>query len=99
MPPLLAGKRLTHIGLAANGRYRPRTYAGVVTYFRATGPDGTWTRQPDVPWCDVAARVDVIDVPGHHAGPGSMLEEPHLPVLAGEVGALLQATAMPRSRA
>jgi amino acid adenylation domain-containing protein len=99
IPPLLAGKRLTHIGLAANESYRPSAYPGVVTYLRATGPDGSWTRRPDLPWCDVAARVDVIDVPGAHAGPGSMLDEPHLAVLAGEVDALLQATAVEGARA
>jgi len=76
--------------------YLPGIYPGRVTLFRAA--DATaHHRDPTLGWGEIAAGgVEVHQVPGDHY---SMLREPHVHALAGELRARLQAAVAGASRA
>lgn len=77
LPPLIA--HLEELAWRAFAAYRPRPYAGPLTFFRACA------RPPDycypIPiWAEVTGgRLSVCDVPGDHF---SMIREPHVNLLA-----------------
>ncbi|MCP4303679.1 MAG: amino acid adenylation domain-containing protein [bacterium] len=91
IPPVLAGKRLTHIGLAAYRQYVPAPYDGAILFFRATGADGKAKDRPDLTWREVA-DVERIDVCGEHTGSGSIVEDPYVGAIATELSKRLQGT-------
>ena len=84
IPPRLAGKQLTHIGLRAYRRYQPQPYDGSILFFRATGTDGAALDRPDITWSEVAA-VETVDVLGEHTGPRSIVEDPYVAAVAVEL--------------
>ncbi|MFQ5554515.1 MAG: amino acid adenylation domain-containing protein, partial [Acidimicrobiia bacterium] len=87
IPPALAGKRLTHIGIAAHRKYRPPRdpYDGTIIYFRAKGLAGEVSARPDTPWRALAAHVEVVGVPGFHTGDEAIIQEPYAATLGIEL--------------
>ncbi len=72
---------------AAACRYRPQTYQGALTVFRARAQALTGRRARDQGWAAFAdGDVDVFDVPGHH---DSCVAEPHVRHLADVLNAQL----------
>jgi amino acid adenylation domain-containing protein len=88
LPPGLAGKRITHIGLKAVRFSISGRYGGTVTFIRALG-DGTRFHDSIPRWQAVAGELIVRDSPGHHTGDGNMVSEPHAGVLATIIVELL----------
>jgi amino acid adenylation domain-containing protein len=88
LPSALAGKRMTHVSLAAEHTFHPRVYEGDVLYFRASD-DETRHERRDVPWHAYLTSLEVVDSEGGHWGEGSMLDEPHLTDLCRELNARL----------
>jgi len=80
---------LDDIGIAhlhAGRVYAPEKYAGVITLFRAEMQPVGSVFEPCIGWEALAAQVITHPVPGHHL---SILEEPHLAVLAKRLAACL----------
>jgi thioesterase domain-containing protein len=70
--------------LAAMARFQPKAYTGLVTLFRTAQ-----ARQAlDPRWAEICPRLRVAQVPGNHY---TMLEEPHVDVLAAQLDAELAA--------
>lgn len=73
----------------ASVRYRPRAYPGRIMLFRAEVQPILCSGDPLMGWGMLAAGgVDVRVVPGHHL---SIIDEPHVRVLARELAAALAA--------
>jgi thioesterase domain-containing protein len=94
--PLLLGRMSERHGAWLRSRYRPQAYDGAVVFLRATGAAGR-TPAPELSdgWRDAAPNVVYIDVPGDHAGPDSILAQPHVSVLAHALQAALDRTGLP----
>jgi len=70
-------------------RYRPQSYAGTVTLYRARAQALMGRRDRDQGWAAFAeGGVEVFDVPGHH---DSCVAEPHVRCLADLLNARLTA--------
>ncbi len=82
-------KKVARAQQKAWGDYRPRNYPGKITLFRARMQPFFSSHEREKGWKTLAeGGVDVIDVPGNHLG---MLQEPHVRVLARELGRRLNA--------
>lgn len=75
-----SGLDAEHVALKV---YRPRAYAGKVTLFRAVHRSTAAFDKSTYGWDGLAAEgVEVHEIPGRHVGEGSILNEPHVRVLA-----------------
>ena len=72
--------------------YRPKPYPGRVTLFLPTGIPNNQFRELRSSWSRIitAASLEVVSVPGGHY---SLVEEPHVRVLAAEIRARLDEAA------
>jgi thioesterase domain-containing protein len=70
-------------------RYRPQPSPCRVTLFRAGGDHPHALANPDLGWARLAP-VEIIHVPGNHH---TMMNEPHIAVLAGRLRGCLEAVA------
>ena len=75
--------------------HRTPRYEGPVTLFRSRGHCTVCSFDYRFGWSDYAPAIQVVLVPGAHE---SVLEEPHVNTLAGEVAACLAGTPAPRNR-
>ena len=93
-------RRIYKLNDQAAKDYVPQVYLGRVTLFKATdipthhltsGATATSRRYPLLGWDKIAVRgVEVHSVPGAHSFEGSMLNEPHVRVLAEKLKACLE---------
>jgi thioesterase domain-containing protein len=75
----------------AVSRYEPAFYPGRVTLFKAEATAAAPDAEPDYGWGRVSQEpVDVFTLPGTHTG---ILTEPHVQILAQELGARLDIAA------
>jgi len=58
-------RRMRESLTGAEARYRPRPYAGTITFFQAEDAEGA-PHDPTLVWGDLADRVEVVTVPGGH---------------------------------
>jgi thioesterase domain-containing protein len=71
----------------ALAEYVPQAYQGRITLFRACERSRRTYPDPDLGWGELAAGgAEVHDVPGNHL---TMLEEPHVRILAEQLRACL----------
>jgi aspartate racemase len=91
LPPGLAAKRITHIGLKAERFALSGRYAGTVTYIRALG-DGTRFHDSIPKWEAVAGKLVVRETPGHHTGDDNIVTEPHVGAMAAILVEQLRST-------
>jgi thioesterase domain-containing protein len=89
-------RRMFKLNEQAARDYKPQSYQGRVTLFKATDEPSSITllatsrRYPLLGWDSLAAGgVEVHEVPGGHAFEGSLLSEPHVRVLAEKLKACL----------
>ncbi|MDB6019360.1 MAG: hypothetical protein JWR19_3849 [Pedosphaera sp.] len=82
----------THIRALLN--YSPQSYDGKVTLFRSHGHPLFCSYDPQYGWGDLVREVEVQVVPGAHE---SILEEPHVKVLAERLSQCLRAAHEARS--
>ena len=97
IPLKLVEKRLTHIGIRAMSEYRPPIYPGRISFFRAAGGPPS-SRSPETRWRRVAAEVEVIEVPGRHAGIDALVNEPFVRTLAARLQSILDGESPPADR-
>ncbi|HEY0404146.1 MAG TPA: amino acid adenylation domain-containing protein [Pyrinomonadaceae bacterium] len=78
--------RVTH---AAVRDYKPRSYSGSMTLFRAEQqPDTPWARSPTFGWNDfVRGAVEVHRIPGHH---DNIIAEPYVKELGSKLRQCLE---------
>jgi aspartate racemase len=75
--------------------YVPEVYPGRITLFRASNGSRRTCPDPDLAWGKLAAGgVEVHDVPGDHA---TMMEEPHVRILAEHLRACLSGAQVDRT--
>ncbi len=72
--------------LLALARYVPGVYSGGATLFRAAEVRPGAATTTEAPWREKVARLEVLEAPGDHY---TMLEQPHVEVLAQRLGACL----------
>jgi amino acid adenylation domain-containing protein len=84
IPPLLAGKRLTHVALAAYRSYTPQPYDGEILFFRATAHYDPSESDVVAPWRDMA-RIRVVDVAGRHTGHDAIVDPPNVAIIGDEI--------------
>jgi amino acid adenylation domain-containing protein len=88
---IVAGRHSERHGVVALARYRAAAYDGNVVLLRAIGTD------PDFPVPDerhhwygaVRGTLDVIDVPGDHAGTRAIVDEPFVATLGAALSQVL----------
>lgn len=86
LPPLPPRRRAVLEGNVAAARaYAPRPYPGVIHYFQAADRRGRHD-DPVPGWQKLSRGVRLFRIPGEHA---SMIQEPHVRVLAREIAACL----------
>ncbi len=85
LPADLARTGLIRASSKAFDSYRPRPVQVGVAYFLATGRGGPQGGRIQPGWYELCPALDVVRVPGMHSGPDSILTEPNVEVLAGEV--------------
>ncbi len=90
-------RRMFKLNEQAARDYKPQSYQGRVTLFKATNEPSSITllatsrRYPLLGWDSLAAEgVEVHEVPGGHAFEGSLLSEPHVRGLAEKLKACLE---------
>ena len=66
--------------------YTPRPYAGRATLLRARETPEIFLMDPALGWSGLVEHLDIREVPGGHA---TMLREPHVRTLAGELATCL----------
>lgn len=88
LPPRLSSTAFARARAATS--YKAQSYPGRVTLFRATEPREKGGRCPHLGWDGVAAGgVEVYEVPGDHF---TLLEEPHVQILAAQLKGCLDQT-------
>ena len=87
LPADLARTGLIRASSKAFDSYRPRPIQVGVTYFLATGREGTEGGRIQPGWSELCPELDVVRVPGMHSGPDSILTAPNVETLAMEVAA------------
>ena len=89
--------RMLKVQADAWRRYEPQPYPGCITLFRAQEQPPEAPSERDMGWAALAqGGVDVRDVPGDHL---SMLQEPHVRVLAKEMRRCLEQLTTPANSA
>ncbi len=78
--------RVRACGRKAFAVYRPGRYAGTVTFFRVSERHPL-ACDPLPLWREVAAKVEICDMPGSHM---SFIDEPHVLMLGRELGRRLE---------
>jgi thioesterase domain-containing protein/acyl carrier protein len=68
-------------------QYTPQPYAGQATLFRARDTPAIFLVDPTLGWSELVEHLQIREVPGDHA---TLLREPHLPALAGELKTCLE---------
>ncbi|MEJ2636842.1 MAG: amino acid adenylation domain-containing protein [Calditrichia bacterium] len=69
-------------------QYEPKTYPGKIALFRSEEVLASPSQEADLGWSRFAENgVDIIHIPGDHI---SMLQEPHVSVLTGELNKYLR---------
>jgi thioesterase domain-containing protein len=88
LPPHLSSTAFA--SMRAAGSYKAQSYPGRVTLFRVAEPWKESGRDPHLGWDGVAAGgVEVYEVPGDHS---TLLEEPHVQILAAQLKSCLDQT-------
>jgi thioesterase domain-containing protein len=94
LPPHLSSTAFASMRAARS--YKAQSYPGQVTLFRVTEPWNEGGRDPHLGWDGVAAGgVEVYEVPGDHF---TLLEEPHVQILAAQLKSCLDQTQADSSR-
>lgn len=83
-------QQVTEANYGASKRYVPGSYSGPVVLFRASRQPLAGPHDTALGWsCVATGRLEIREVPGHHL---SMVEEPHVGVLASALRSALEAS-------
>lgn len=87
LPRVLKDVRAAH--QVAHSNYVMRQYPGIVTLFIPFDPSLRSSEDPRAEWQNFAAGIEVYEIPGDH---DSLLDEPHVQVLAYRLAACIAAS-------
>ncbi len=85
LPQVLKDVRAAHT--VAHRRYVMKRYEGAVTLFVPFDPSLRSSEDPKADWEEFSREVEIQEIPGDH---GSLLDEPHVRVLAERLAACLE---------
>ncbi len=91
LSPLLAGRRLTAAGLEASMNYRPGPYRGRVLYLAGSALSVRGRQRAVAPWESATdGAFELIEVPGTHKGPGSVMHDPNAQSVVEAIRAVVE---------
>jgi len=79
--------KIVYANAQAAYRYKPQTYSKRITLFKATEQSDAIGQNPSLSWSELANDIQVHHVPGNHL---SLLKQPHVQILAQQLGQCLE---------